>query len=67
MLQLYKQASGQVVNLDKSSACFSPYLPGEDIEEIKAALGMPLNRTLDVYLGLPSFIGRNKRQSFSVD
>lgn len=32
--------------------------------EVFAALNMPPNESLDVYLGHPAFIGRNKTQIF---
>lgn len=51
VLSAYEEASGQAVNLDKSSNCFSPNLDVDLIENVKGVL-------------CPSFIGRYKRKAF---
>lgn len=43
---------------------FSPNMSEIQKSEVFAALNMLPNESLDVYLGLPAFIGRNKTQIF---
>ena len=64
ILQKYENASGQKINTDKSSIFFSPNTSQEAKEEILANLGPMQDTRHTKYLGLPSFIGRSKKQVF---
>ena len=66
LLQKYEDASGQKINIDKSSIFFSPNTTPEVKEEIFATLGPMQDSRHSKYLGLPSFIGRLKKQVFSI-
>lgn len=66
LLQLYEAASGQQINQDKTQLFFSTNTDHETQEHIKGVLGVSATSThYESYLGLPSFVGRSKRQSFS--
>ena len=60
-IKVYEEASGQMINAEKSCVFFS-----KNIEEITKT---GILRTLDVkqskYLGLPRAIGRPKKQIFN--
>ncbi|XP_019167308.1 PREDICTED: uncharacterized protein LOC109163041 [Ipomoea nil] len=58
-LALYESMSGQAVNYHKSSICYSK----NTTEEIKENVAQAPN--FGKYLGLPSFIGRNKKAAFA--
>ncbi|KAK6128385.1 hypothetical protein DH2020_037861 [Rehmannia glutinosa] len=64
LLELYKRASGQVVNFGKSGIFFSSNIPLILKDAICETLGVwqPLNT--GKYLGLPSLIGRRKKEVF---
>ena len=66
IIQKYKEASGQKINTDKSSIFFSPNTTQEAKEEIFATLGPIQDSRHTKYLGLPSFIGRLKKQVFFI-
>ena len=66
ILQKYEEASGQKINADKSSVFFSPNTTQEAKEEIFATLGPMQDSRHTKYLGLPSFIGRSKKQVFFI-
>lgn len=63
ILQVYEDASGQVINLQKSSISFSPNVGLELRETILATLGVNVGTLHERYLGLPAFIGRNRRHA----
>jgi len=65
ILQMYENASGQKINTEKSSIFFSPNTSQNTKDAIFSILG-PMNDSRHTkYLGLPSFIGRSKKQVFS--
>ncbi|XP_019179174.1 PREDICTED: uncharacterized protein LOC109174390 [Ipomoea nil] len=64
-LARYEELSGQLVNYHKSNICFSRNTGEAMREEVAACLGVDQARNFGKYLGLPSFIGRNKRVVFS--
>lgn len=64
-LQLYERASGQRINLDKSGIVFSPNTKPDIIHSITNLLGIPQVVSHDKYLGLPTVVGRNKKEVFS--
>ena len=62
---MYENASGQKINTEKSSIFFSPNTTQNTKDAIFSILG-PMNDSRHTkYLGLPSFIGRSKKQVFS--
>ena len=61
----YEQASGQQLNWAKTSLFFSKNTPSEVQEEIKNRFGAQLIKQHEKYLGLPSLVGRNKRNTFN--
>ena len=62
----YEEASGQKVNTNKSSIFFSPNTAQETRDEIFNILGPMQNSRHTKYLGLPSLIGRSKKQVFAI-
>ena len=65
LLNLYEDASGQKVNIDKTSLFFSSNTSFETQESIKQALGAETVLEYEKYLGLPSKVGRNKKVAFA--
>ena len=65
ILELYASASGQCINLEKSSIYFSSNTEVRHREEIKNMLGEQEVARFESYLGLPTLIGRSKYQTFS--
>ncbi|XP_065623112.1 uncharacterized protein LOC136064802 [Quercus suber] len=66
ILQNYEEALGQKISTEKSSIFFSPNTPQEVKDEIFATFGPMQDSRHTRYLGLPSFIGRLKKQVFSI-
>ncbi|XP_031106239.1 uncharacterized protein LOC116010884 [Ipomoea triloba] len=62
---IYEMLSGQVVNFHKSSICFSKNTAAGDRDDVAAVLGVSQAANFGKYLGLPSFVGRNKWAVFS--
>ena len=65
ILQVYAGASGQSINLEKSSLYFSGNTPLEQKQAIGSTLGVKEVVRFESYLGLPTLIGRGKYQTFS--
>jgi hypothetical protein len=61
ILDVYQQASGQVVNLDKSEASFSRNVPNEDKNMICNMMGAKAVEAQSRYLGFPIPFGRSKK------
>lgn len=64
ILHVYEQASGQLINLEKSSVIFSKNLTCKQKQEIYSALGGMAEVKQGKYLGLPMVISRTKDQIF---
>ena len=64
ILVLYEQASGQQVNLEKSSVFFAKGIAQERKEAITQELGIQEALAHDKYLGLPTYIRRSKKRAF---
>ncbi|XP_031108567.1 uncharacterized protein LOC116013045 [Ipomoea triloba] len=64
-LDLYEEMSVQAVNYHKSSVCFSRNTHVEIRDEVVGVLGVTQAPNFGKYLGLPAFVGRNKRAAFS--
>mgnify|MGYP000848354711 FL=1 len=65
ILHKYEEAAGQKVNTEKSSVFFSKNTKEETRERVKNVLGSMQNVQPGKYLGLPSMIGRSKKQIFN--
>ena len=63
---LYAEASGQCINLEKSSVYFSSNVPVEQKEWIIDKLKVKEVERFDTYLGLPTLIGRRKYETFAL-
>lgn len=60
----YQQASGQEVNLSKSEIIFSKNVPNANKSNILQIIHMQEADHFTKYLGMPTGMGRNKRQVF---
>ena len=65
LLAWYEAASGQVINKEKTTLCFSRNTDEATQEAIKVALDVPAIRQYEKYLGLPSLVGRNRTACFT--
>lgn len=57
ILQLYAEASGQCITMDKSSVYFSSNTSPQQRDLIKALLGVSEVDRFESYLGLPNLVG----------
>ena len=64
-LQLYAKASGQCINLEKSSIYFNSNVSVEQKAWIIDKLKVKEMERFDTYLGLPTLIGRRKYETFA--
>ena len=62
---LYEAASGQQLNKAKTALFFSKNTPRALQEEIKNRFGAQVIRQHEKYLGLPSLVGRSKKNTFN--
>ena len=65
ILQTYANASGQCINLEKSSVYFSTNTIAVWRQQLLQILGVKEVMKFDSYLGLPTLIGRAKYHTFS--
>ncbi|GAA0163976.1 hypothetical protein LIER_19719 [Lithospermum erythrorhizon] len=65
VLMQYELASGQRVNFNKSSICFSPNINAAVREEIMQILEVEEVASHGKYLGLPTVVGRSKIEVFA--
>ena len=65
LLAYYEIVSGQVINKEKTTLCFSRNTDEVTQEAIKVGLNGPAIRHYEKYLGLPSFVGKNKMACFT--
>ena len=65
ILSVYEQASGQQLNRAKTSLFLSRNTPEDIQEEIKHRFGAQVIKQHEKYLGLPSLVERNKRNTFN--
>ena len=65
LLDKYERASGQRINRAKTQLFFSTNTRQQVRNSIKTRLGVSDAHHIEKYLGLPSFVGRGKKHSFS--
>ncbi|MCI22393.1 RNA-directed DNA polymerase (Reverse transcriptase) [Trifolium medium] len=65
ILKTYEEASGQEINLTKSEVLFSRNLSIAAQDDLARLMGVKHVLGTDNYLGLPSMIGRKKRDIFA--
>ena len=65
LLKVYESSSGQQLNRSKTSMFFSPNTDMSMKESLKAMFGAQVIRTHESYLGLPSLVGKSKRNTFT--
>ena len=65
ILNKYEEASGQKVNRSKTSLFLSKSVPEEVKHGIKLTLGVPEIMQYEKYHGLPSLVGKGKKESFN--
>ena len=65
ILQTYERASGQSINLEKSSAYLSSNTSDSQKQLILEILGVKNVNRIETYLGLPTLVGRAKYHTFS--
>ena len=66
ILERYEKASEQKVNKNKIAIFFSKSTVEINKNEIKSTLGLLEIEHYEQYLGLPSLVGRRKKQSFNL-
>ncbi|KAL5548785.1 hypothetical protein UlMin_004016 [Ulmus minor] len=64
VLKFYGDASGQLVNFDKSEVCFGKYVPNCIRNEVADFLQVNQVDCREKYLGLPTFADRCKKDLF---
>ena len=65
LLNKYEEASGKKVNRSKTSLFFNNSVPEEVKHGIKVKLGLPEIMHYEKYLGLPSLVGKGKKEGFN--
>lgn len=65
ILKSYEQASGQMINPQKSSISFSSKTPADVRNRVKIQLGIEKEGGVGKYLGLPEHFGLKKKDLFS--
>ena len=65
LLDFYEEALGQMINRSKTTQFFSKNTNAQTMEEIKLSLRVLAIQHYGKYLGLPSFVGREKKACFT--
>ena len=65
ILAKYERASSQQINRAKTTLFFSKSTNADMQNRIKDMLGVTVVQQYEKYLGLPSLVGRNKKESFT--
>lgn len=60
----YEVLSGKKVNFEKSLIYFSGNVEEELKEQVSNILGVRISNNPEKYLGLPTIVGRRKKQAF---
>ncbi|XP_012853800.1 PREDICTED: uncharacterized protein LOC105973324 [Erythranthe guttata] len=64
ILTQYALVSGQEINFEKTTMCFSPTTDPDIIDRIHGVLGFHVVDSHDKYLGMPAALGRSRREIF---
>ena len=64
-MQVYESSSGQQLNRNNTALFFSQNTPTHVQDAIKARFGAQVIKPHESYLGLPSLIGRSKKNTFA--
>jgi hypothetical protein len=64
ILNMYHEASGQLVNREKSSIFFSPGIPSDMRAAVKRELDIQVEAFSEKYLGLPTAVGKLTSECF---
>ncbi|KAI5327143.1 hypothetical protein L3X38_026539 [Prunus dulcis] len=65
VFEIYEMAAGQKIDLAKSAIAFSPNTPVQLRNEVSSILAIPIVEFHEKYLGLPTVIGRKKKECFN--
>ncbi|KAA3470829.1 reverse transcriptase [Gossypium australe] len=65
ILKEYESCSGQCVNFNKSTIFYSTNTREESKDLVSTLLGVRSSSSPEKYLGLPSIVGRRKKEAFS--
>jgi hypothetical protein len=65
ILHKYEEALGQQMNSNKTSIFFSHNSTSTDKENIMALAGIPNTQSYNIYLGLPTLVGRSRSATFT--
>lgn len=65
LLAIYETASGQMINKKKIALFFRRKANEATQEALKVAVSVPVIRHYEKYLGLPSFVGRDRKVCFT--
>ena len=65
ILSQYEAVSGQQINRDKTTLFFSKSTTASKQTELLQLLGVPAVKEYEKYLGLPSFVGRSRREFYT--
>ena len=64
LLQVYEASTGQQLNREKTTLFFSRNTHLDTQESIKQLFGVEVIKQHEKYLGLPSLVGRSKKNTF---
>lgn len=65
ILEVYEKSSGQQVNFSNSAITFSHNVDRRCRKDVQQILGLVDGSSYDKYLGLPTMVGKNRRNTFN--
>uniref|UniRef100_A0A803NT31 Reverse transcriptase domain-containing protein n=1 Tax=Cannabis sativa TaxID=3483 RepID=A0A803NT31_CANSA len=66
VLRTYSTLSGQCINFNKSNLCVGRKISHMEGQRLATSLAVTFIENHTKYLGLPAFVGRNKKEAFGV-
>uniref|UniRef100_A0A803NI94 Reverse transcriptase domain-containing protein n=1 Tax=Cannabis sativa TaxID=3483 RepID=A0A803NI94_CANSA len=66
VLQKYSDLSGQCINFTKSNLCVGRKISQAEGQRLASSIGVTFTENHSKYLGLPAFVGRNKKEAFGL-